>query len=76
MGLSEVIDIRETQQPNNRGELERAFVVEFLTDETSGPKTVTIPEDEFSPEVARQRAAEKAQEIDDVFTSGDDSNGS
>jgi len=67
MGLSEILDITETQQPNEQGELERVFQVSFLTEETSGEKTVDIPEGEFSPDVARQRASEKAREIDAAF---------
>jgi len=67
MGLSEILDITETQQPNEQGELERVFQVSFLTEETSGEKTIDIPESEFSPDVARQRASEKAQEIDAAF---------
>lgn len=68
MGLSEVIDIRETQQPDGRGDLVRTFVVEFLTEETSGPKSIRIPANEFSPELARERASEEAKAIDQAVS--------
>lgn len=72
MGLNEVIDVDETQQPNAQGELERVFRVTFTTEQTSGAKTVDIPADDFSPEQARQRAAERAEEIDATFASPDE----
>lgn len=71
MGLNEVIDITETQQPGPTGELQRVFRVTFTTDETSGSKTVDIPEEDFSPDVARQRAQERAEEIDAAFESSE-----
>lgn len=67
MGLSEILDITETQQPNAQGELETVFRVSFLTDETSGAKTIEIPGDEFTAELARERAAERADELDAAF---------
>jgi predicted alternative tryptophan synthase beta-subunit len=70
MGLSEIIDITQTQQPSETGELETVFEIEFLTEETSGLKTVTVPEDEFTPEVGRERAVERAEELDAAFTAG------
>jgi hypothetical protein len=70
MGLAEIVDITQTQRPSETGELETVFEVEFLTEETSGLKTVTVPEAEFTPEVARARAEERAQELDAAFTAG------
>jgi hypothetical protein len=71
MGLSEILDIAETQQVGPQGDLQRVFRVTFLTEETSGSKTVDITADEFSPELARQRAQEQAQEIDAAFGGGE-----
>lgn len=70
MGLREVIDITQTERPDETGQLETVFEVSFLTEETSGLKTITVPETEFSPEVARSRASERAEEIDAAFTEG------
>lgn len=68
MGLSEIVDITQTQAPDETGELETVFEVSFLTEATSGLKTVEVTEDEFTPEVARQRAEERAEELDAAFT--------
>jgi len=70
MGLSEIVDITQTQAPDETGQLVTVFEVEFLTEATSGLKTVTVTEEEFTPEVARQRAQERAAELDEAF--GDD----
>jgi len=67
MGLSEILDITETQEPTPQGDLQRTFRVQFTTEETSGAFTVDIPADEFSPEVAQERAREQAEEIDAAF---------
>jgi hypothetical protein len=69
MGLSEIVDITQTQQPDQTGALQTVFEIEFLTEATSGLKTITVSEDEFTPDVARQRAEERAEEIDAAFTS-------
>jgi hypothetical protein len=69
MGLAEIIDIEETQTVLDTGELGTEFIVRFTTEETSGSKTVRIPEEEFGPDVARQRARERAKEIDAAFRS-------
>jgi hypothetical protein len=71
MGLSEILDIDETQQVGPQGELQRVYRVTFLTQETSGSKTVDIPAEDFTPELARQRAEQQAAEIDQAFTGGD-----
>jgi len=68
MGLSQLLDITETQQPSPTGELERVFQVRFQTEETSGAKTIDIPAEDFTPELARARAEERAEEIDAAFT--------
>jgi hypothetical protein len=70
MGLAEIVDITQTQEPSQTGELVTVFEVEFLTEETSGLKTVTVPEDEFTPAVARERAESRADELDAAFTAG------
>jgi len=67
MGLNEVIDVQQTQQPNEQGELVRVFRVVFTTEQASGSFDIDIPADEFSPQAARQRAAERAEEIDAAF---------
>jgi len=67
MGLSEIVDITQTQAPDETGALETVFEVSFLTEATSGLKTVEVTEDEFTPEVARQRAEERAEELDAAF---------
>lgn len=72
MGLAEIIDIVEVRQPGPTGELQTVFRVTFTTERTSGSFTVEIPADEFAPDVARQRAQERAQEIDAAFTESSD----
>lgn len=67
MGLDEILDITETQEPGPQGELRRVFVVSFTTEQTSGSKTVRIPAADFSPELARERAQQRAEEIDAAF---------
>lgn len=67
MGLDELLDIDEIQVPGATGELQRTFEVSFTTEQTSGSKTIQIPADEFTPDVARQRASEEAEEIDAAF---------
>jgi len=69
MGLEEILDITEQTQPGPQGQLQRVFLVRFSTENTSGAFSVEVPEDEFSPEMARQRAEERAQELDDAFMS-------
>jgi hypothetical protein len=71
MGLNEVIDVTETQQPGPQGELQQIFQVTFTTERASGSFSIDIPASDFSPESARQRAAERAEEIDATFTSDD-----
>lgn len=68
MGLQEIVDIRETTSVDAQGGLETVFQVVFTTEETSGSKTIEIPADEFSPDVARQRAQERAEELDQAIT--------
>jgi len=67
MGLADILNVEETRQPGPTGALEKTFRVTFTTEETSGSKTVDIPEEDFSPEFARQQAAERAEEIDAAF---------
>lgn len=67
MALEEIIDIAEIRQPGPTGELETFERVTFTTEETSGSFVVDIPEEDFSPDVARDMAADKAEEIDAAF---------
>jgi len=70
MGLDQILDIQETQRPNQQGELERTFRVVFSTEETSGTFTEDIPAADFSPQVARDRVRDRAEEIDSTFGDG------
>jgi len=64
MGLADIVDISQTQDVDQTGALETVFDIQFTTEETSGIKTITVTEEEFTPEVARERAAERARELD------------
>jgi len=68
MGLAEITDITETSQVDDTGQLVSAFEVSFLTEETSGRKTVTVLADEFTPELARERAETRAEELDQAVS--------
>jgi hypothetical protein len=70
MGLEEILTISQSVEVDDQGELQDTFVVKFLTEATSGAKTVTVPASDFSPEVARARAEERATEIDSAVTGG------
>jgi len=49
---------------NDVGQLQDAFQVVFLTEATSGRKTLEIPADDFTPDTARARAEEQARQLD------------
>lgn len=72
MGLNEVIDVTETQQPGPQGELQQVFQVTFTTERASGSFNIDIPAGDFSPDAARRRAAERADEIDATFATDDE----
>jgi len=67
MGLNEIVDIQEISRPDPTGGLSRIYRVTFTTDEASGTFEVDIPEDDFTPELARERASARADEIDAAF---------
>jgi hypothetical protein len=69
MGLNEIVDIQEISRPDDTGGLTQLLRVTFTTDQASGTFEVDIPEDEFSPDLARSRASEKAEDIDAAFNS-------
>jgi hypothetical protein len=71
MALNDIVDITSTRQPDGRGGLEEEFRVVFTTDETSGTHFVTVDGDEFTPELARERARARAAEIDEAFNPDD-----
>jgi hypothetical protein len=66
MGLTEIIDITETVTTSNTGQLQDALEVQFLTENTSGVKTVTLSAEDFSPDRARAEARDKAQQLDQL----------
>jgi hypothetical protein len=68
MALEEIVDITSTRQPDGRGGLEEQFRVIFTTEETSGTHFVEVGGEEFTPELARERARARAAEIDEAFT--------
>jgi len=68
MGLSEIIDIRSTQQTDNTGQLVEVFEVVFQTEETSGTHSIEVPAEDFQPDTARARAEEQAETIDQAIT--------
>jgi hypothetical protein len=70
MGLREILSISQSVEVSDQGELRDTFVVKFLTEATSGAKSVTVPAADFSPEVATARAEERATEIDSAVTGG------
>lgn len=70
MGLNEIVDIQEISRPDDTGGLEQLLRVTFTTDLASGTFEVDIPEDDFTPELARERAEEKAEDIDAAFDGG------
>jgi hypothetical protein len=68
MGLEEILTISQSVEVDDQGELRDTFVVKFLTEATSGAKSVTVPAADFSPEVAQARAEERATAIDGAVT--------
>jgi hypothetical protein len=64
MGLREILNIRQVEVTDEVGQLQDAFQVVFLTEATSGRKTLEIPADEFQPDTARARAEEQARQLD------------
>jgi len=68
MALAEILDIATRTVPTPTGDIETVLVVSFLTEATSGTHTIQIPEADFSPQVARQRAEDRAAEIDAAIT--------
>jgi hypothetical protein len=66
MGLTEIIDIRETVITDTTGQLQDALEVQFLTEGTSGTKSVTLPAADFSPDRARAEARDKAEQLDSL----------
>jgi hypothetical protein len=66
MALTEILDITETVTTDNTGQLQDALEVQFLTENTSGIKTVTLPADEFSTDRARAEARDKAEQLDQL----------
>jgi hypothetical protein len=70
MGLREILSISQSVEVTDQGDLRDTFVVKFLTEATSGTKSVTVPASDFSPEVARAAAEERATEIDAAVGGG------
>jgi hypothetical protein len=70
MGLREILSISQSVEVTDQGDLRDTFVVKFLTEATSGAKSVTVPAADFSPEVAQARAEERATEIDAAVGGG------
>jgi hypothetical protein len=66
MGLTEILDITETVITDNTGRLQDALEVQFLTENTSGIKTVTLSAEDFSPDRARAEARDKAEQLDQL----------
>jgi hypothetical protein len=66
MGLTEIIDITETVTTDSKGQLQDALEVQFLTENTSGVKTVTLSAADFSVDRARAEARDKAQQLDQL----------
>jgi hypothetical protein len=66
MGLTEILDITETVVTDNTGQLQDALEVQFLTENTSGVKTVTVLAAEFSVDRARAEARDKAEQLDQL----------
>jgi len=64
MALREILNIRQVETTNEVGQLQDAFQVVFLTEETSGRKTLEIPASDFTPDTARARAEERARQLD------------
>jgi hypothetical protein len=71
MGLTEIIDITETVTTDNTGQLQDALEVQFLTENTSGVKTVTLSAEDFSTDRARAEARDKAEQLDQLTGGGD-----
>jgi hypothetical protein len=66
MGLTEIIDITETVTTDNTGQLQDALEVQFLTENTSGVKTVTVLAEDFSVDRAEAEARDKAEQLDQL----------
>jgi hypothetical protein len=66
MALTEIIDITETVTTDNTGQLQDALEVQFLTEATSGIKSVTLSAEDFSVDRARAEARDKAQQLDEL----------
>jgi hypothetical protein len=66
MALTEILDITETVVTDNTGQLQDALEVQFLTENTSGVKTVTLSAEDFSVDRARAEARDKAEQLDQL----------
>jgi hypothetical protein len=66
MGLTEILDITETVETDNTGTLQDALEVQFLTENTSGVKTVTVLAEDFSVDRAEAEARDKAEQLDQL----------
>jgi hypothetical protein len=64
MALREILNIRQVEVTDEVGQLQDAFQVVFLTEQTSGRKSIEIPAADFTPDTARARAEERARQLD------------
>ena len=64
MGLKEITRIREYVDFDVDGKMFRAYEVTFTTEKTEGEFTLDIPALDYTAEMAKDMAAERAIEID------------
>ena len=64
MGLKEIRSIRQYTDFDVDGKVFRVYEVTFTTEKTEGEFTLDIPMDEYTAELAREKAEARAEEID------------
>lgn len=67
MGLKEVTGVRQFTTFTREGLVKRIYELSFTTEKTAGEFTLEIAADDYTAELGKKMAKEKAEEIDRVF---------
>ena len=64
MGLKEILSVRQYVDFDVMGRVRNMYEVTYTTEKTLGEFTFAIPVDEYTAELAREKAEARAEEID------------
>jgi len=64
MGLKEILRIREYVDFDAMGRVVKKYEITFTTAKAPGEFTLDVKAEEYTPEMARKLASEKAEKID------------